>query len=127
MYLNRLTLIGFLGRDAEPKQTTGGTPYTLVSIATEESWKDRESGEWKKRIEWHRCICWGKLGEAEANLKKGAHIEIEGQLRSREYAKDGLTRKVWELRADSFLKLDRAHRAEPTEVEQAGEASDTPF
>ena len=91
--MNRLTLIGFLGQDAEQKFTRNGKPYTILSIATKRSWKD-DAGEWQSRTEWHRSVAYGKLGEFATTLKKGAHVQIEGELRSREYQKEGPTSHV---------------------------------
>jgi single-strand DNA-binding protein len=111
MFMNRLTLIGFLGQDAEQKFTRNGSPYTILSIATKRSWKD-EDGEWQSRTEWHRSVVYGRLGEFATTLRKGAHLQVEGELRSREYEKDGARHRVWECIADSILKLDRAERQE---------------
>jgi len=80
---NRITLIGFLGKDALTRSTTNGTTYSRFSIATNVSWKDRESGEYRTRTQWHACIVWTKLGEWAASLKKGAFVEVEGELRYR--------------------------------------------
>ena len=85
MYQNRATLIGFLGKDAEVKSTRKNASFTVLSLATKRSWKDRESGEYKSNTTWHRCIVWGKLGEFAATLTKGAHVQIEGEIRTREY------------------------------------------
>jgi single-strand DNA-binding protein len=60
-----------------------------LSVATKRSWKNAE-GEWESRTEWHRCVAFGKLGEFAANLKNGSHLQVEGELRSREYDKDGV-------------------------------------
>ena len=125
MYKNRITLIGFLGNDAEVKTFNTDQRVTILSLATQESWKDRESGEYVRRSEWHKVVCWGRLGEFAASLLKGAHLEIEGTLRSREYkptAKrqaDDKAVRVLEVRAESILKLDRAAKAEPGEIADA--------
>jgi single-strand DNA-binding protein len=111
MYLNRLTLIGFIGADAETKNGNNGSQFTVFSVATKRSWKNAQ-GEWEARTEWHRCLAPGKLGEFAANLKKGAHVEVEGELRSREYEKDGVTHRAFECHVESILKLDRAARQE---------------
>ncbi len=113
MYQNRLSLIGFLGKDGEQKFTPGGTPVTVLSLATKASWKSRESGEWESRTEWHRIVCWSKLSNFAASLKSGA-VQIEGELRSREYEKDGVTHRVWECKASRIAKLDRIERADDT-------------
>ncbi len=110
MTFNRLTLIGFLGQDAEQRFTANGLPYTSLSLATKHSWKD-PNGDWQSRTEWHRAVVWGeKFSEFAATLKNGAHVQVEGPLRSREYEKDGVTHRSFECKAESILKLDRAHR-----------------
>lgn len=111
MYLNRLTLIGFIGGDAETKTISNGSTLTSFSVATQRSWKNSE-GAWESRTEWHRCISFGKLADFAATLKKGAHVQVEGELRGREYEKDGSKHKVFECRLESILKLDRAERRE---------------
>ena len=125
MYQNRITLIGFLVRDAEVRNTRNNSSYTVLSLATKASWKDHD-GEWQSRTEWHRCIVWGKFGEFAATLTKGMHLQVEGELRSREYQREGASHRVWEIRAESILKLDRAERQdEPVPAE--AEPSDVPF
>ena len=72
MYLNRQTLIGFLGGNTEQRFTkTNHVPYTVLSIAIKTSWKDKQTGEYVSHSGWHRCIAWGKLGEWAAMLAKG--------------------------------------------------------
>jgi single-strand DNA-binding protein len=112
--MNRVTLIGFLGADAETKSTNGGD-LAILSLATKTSWKN-DAGEWESRTEWHRCVAFSGMAAAAANLKKGAHVLVEGELRSREYdrevavgsEKTAITQRIWEIRIDSILKLDRA-------------------
>jgi single-strand DNA-binding protein len=111
MYLNRLTLIGFIGADAEAKTSNRGSRFAVFSVATKRSWKNAQ-GSWESRSEWHHCLAFGKLGEFAVSLKKGAHVEVEGELRSREYEKDGVTHRVFECCVESILKLDRAARQE---------------
>ena len=126
MYQNRTTLIGFLGKGAEKRTTKTDVPYTVLSLATKDSWKDRE-GVWQSRTEWHRCIVWGaKFADFAAGLKKGAHLQVEGELRSREYQKDGATHRVFEIRTKSILKLARAQQ-QTEAVPQEAEPSDVPF
>jgi single-strand DNA-binding protein len=115
MYLNRLTLIGFIGADAERRTGNRGSQFTVFSVATKRSWKNAQ-GAWESRTEWHHCLAFGKLGEFAATLKKGAHVEVEGELRSREYEKDGVTHRSFECCAESILKLDRAARQDPTDT-----------
>jgi single-strand DNA-binding protein len=85
MYQNKVNLIGFLGGDAEVRNANNRS-FTTLSIATKSSYKDKKSGQYVAQTEWHRCVVFGKLAEFAATLTKGAHVQIEGQLRSRELA-----------------------------------------
>src|SRR5919108_34613 len=85
MYKNAVNLIGFIGKDAETKANQDdSTNFTVLSLATKESWKNKQTNQWESRTEWHRVLAFGKLGEFAATLAKGSHIEIERTLRSRE-------------------------------------------
>ena len=75
---NRMTLIRFLGQDAESRSTPNGNRYTRFSLATSVSWKENGNGEYKTRTEWHRVICWNKLADWAGNLHKGNYVEVEG-------------------------------------------------
>ena len=122
MYQNKVNLIGFLGSDAEVR-TVNNHSFTTLSLATKSSYKDK-SGQYVSHTEWHRCVVFGKLAEFASTLKKGAHVQIEGELRSRKYnsKKTNSEQTVWEIRVNSILKLDRA--AKSTEEEQ--EEDDAP-
>src|SRR3989442_66826 len=101
MYFKKKTLIGFFNRDAEAPTAMDGARYIVLTLATKDSWKD-QSGEWHSHTEWHRCIVWGtKFAEFAVGLKKGAYLQVEGELRSREYLKDGVTHRVHEIRTAS--------------------------
>ena len=127
MHLNRVTLIGFIGNDAE-KKFAGTTNIAVFSVATKASWKN-DSGSWESRTDWHRCVAFGKLAGFAGTLTKGAHVAIEGELRSREYDREvtvgaekaTITQRVWEIRVDTILKLDRAARGEVPVEPSAGE------
>jgi single-strand DNA-binding protein len=126
MYLNRLTLIGFLGNDGEAKTTASGKIFTQFSVATKTSWKDNQ-GEWQSRTEWHRVVVWGeKLATFAATLKKGAYVHLEGPLHSREYEKDGVQYRVWELKAEFILRLDRTERTQPAAAADEAPAAEEP-
>src|SRR5262244_1547209 len=86
MYLNRITLIGFLGSDAE-KKVSNATNIAVFSLATKTSWKN-DAGTWESRTEWHRCVAFGRLAEFAGSLTKGAHVAIEGELRGHEYHRE---------------------------------------
>src|ERR1700744_2366283 len=120
MYQNKVTLIGFLGSDAEVR-TNNDRSLTTLSLATKSSYK--KDGKYIEHTEWHRCVVFGKLGEFAATLKKGAHIQVEGELRSRKYdsTKTGTEVTVWEIRVNSILKLDRAQKAAAEDEEESTE------
>jgi single-strand DNA-binding protein len=111
MYMNQLTIIGFTGQDADVHYTANGTAVTTFSVATKESWKN-DKAEWQSRTDWHRVVTFGKLAEYTRTLPKGTHVMVQGSLRSREYESDGVQRRIFELRADTVAKLDRAERRE---------------
>src|SRR2546427_1366588 len=111
MYMNQLTIIGFTGQDADFHYTPNGTAITTLSLATKESWKN-DKDEWQSRTDWHRVLAFRKLAEYAKTLVKGSHLMVQGSLRSREYEKDGVKHRVFELRADAIAKLDRAERKE---------------
>jgi single-strand DNA-binding protein len=117
MYQNKVTLIGFLGSDAEVRSNDNRS-FTTLSLATKSSYK--KDGKYISHTEWHRCVVFGKLSEFAGTLKKGAHIQVEGELRSREYdsKKTESKLRVWEVKVDSILKLDRAEKSAPEESEQ---------
>jgi single-strand DNA-binding protein len=82
----------------------------------------KQCGEYVSHTEWHRAIVWGKLAEYAKTLTKGSHLQIEGELRSREYQdkkKGNAKRRVWEIRVDSILKLDRADKASADDLPTA--------
>ena len=117
MYQNRITLIGFLGQDAST-HTANNSSFTVLSLATNSSYKDKKTGEYNGHTEWHRCIVWGRLSDYAKTLMKGALLAVEGELRSRERTdkKSGQKERVWEVRVTSILKLDRAEKAGPEET-----------
>ena len=116
MYQNKVTLIGFLGSDAEVRSNDNRS-FTTLSLATKSSYK--KDGKYISHTEWHRCVVFGKLSEFVGTLRKGAHIQVEGELRSREYdsKKTDSKLRIWEIRVDSILKLDRAEKSAPEEGE----------
>lgn len=89
--VNKVILIGNLGRDPEVKSFQSGGRVCNLSIATSENWRDKASGERRERTEWHRVVIFNEnlVGVAERFLKKGSKVYIEGQLETRKYEKDG--------------------------------------
>ena len=100
--VNKVTVMGVLGRDPETKQFPNGGSMTTFSVATTEFWKDKTTGERKEATEWHRISTNGRLAEiASKYLKKGGKVYIEGSLRTRKWKdQSGADREVTEIRAD---------------------------
>ncbi len=104
--LNKVQLIGNLGKDPELKYTSAGVAVATFSIATSDSWKDQE-GNTQERTEWHNIVAWRKLAEICGEwLKKGKRVYIEGKLQTRSYEKDGVKRYNTEIVADQLIMLD---------------------
>jgi single-strand DNA-binding protein len=105
--VNKVTLIGRLGRDPELKYTASGTAYCRFSIATDDSWTDKSSGERQERTEWHNIVAWDRLAEICGQyLTKGKMIYLEGQIQSRKYEdKDGNQRMAFDIRARDMVML----------------------
>lgn len=105
--INKVTLIGRLGRDPELKYTTGGTAYCRFSIATDDSWVDKNSGERQERTEWHNVVAWQRLAEICGQyLAKGRQVYIEGSIQSREWEdQDKNKRTSYDIRARDVVLL----------------------
>lgn len=107
--VNKVLLIGNLGRDAEVRYTTGGTAVANFTMATTDRWNDPATGEKKERTEWHRIVVWGKQAEiAGEYLRKGRQVYVEGSLQTREWTdRDGNKKYTTEIRAQRFQMLGR--------------------
>ncbi|MFN9028789.1 MAG: single-stranded DNA-binding protein [Betaproteobacteria bacterium] len=105
--INKVILIGNLGRDPETRYTADGAAITNVSIATTDSWKDKASGEKKEVTEWHRVVFFDRLAEVAGEyLRKGSQIYVEGRLQTRKWTdKEGQERYTTEIRADRMQML----------------------
>ncbi|MDR1529360.1 MAG: single-stranded DNA-binding protein [Burkholderiales bacterium] len=105
--VNKVILIGNLGRDPEMRYTTGGDAVANFSIATTDQWKDKSSGEKKESTEWHRIVLFGRTAEiAGEYLKKGRPVYIEGRLQTRKWTdKDGNDRYTTEIIGDRMQLL----------------------
>ncbi len=102
--VNRVTLIGHLGKDAETKFIPSGAACTRFSIATSRRWKDKSSDEWKEETDWHNIVLW--RSENLANyLQKGKQVYVEGRLQTRSYEKDGQKVYATEVVADEVILL----------------------
>jgi single-strand DNA-binding protein len=139
MNLNQLTIIGFIGRNAETKQLSNGTTITKFSVATTKSWKD-EKGEWKERTQWHNVLAYGPgFAQMAPRLVKGAHVFAQGELSTREYehtiaipngkksVEHVIQQLAVELKADTIRILDRTGNSEPSEATQTVTEDDVPL
>jgi len=130
--VNRVTLVGRLGRDPETKFTAAGQAVANFSIATDETYKDK-TGARQKRTEWHRIIVWGKQAEiAQQYLKKGALIFVEGRIQSREWEKDGEKHRSFEIVSSNFRMLEAKKNGAQAGQTEPGESieitdEDIPF
>ena len=105
--INKVILIGTLGRDPEMRYLPNGNAVCSVSIATDEGYKDRNTGQQVDKTEWHRVEAFGRLAEIMGDyLKKGSKIYVEGKLRTDEYEKDGIKRYSTKIIANEMTMLD---------------------
>ena len=105
--VNKVFLVGNLGRDAELRHTAGGTAVSNFSIATTDNWTDKSSGQRQERTEWHRIVVWGRQAESlQPYLNKGKQICVEGRLQTREWNdRDGNKKYTTEVVADRITLL----------------------
>ena len=105
--VNKVIIVGNLGRDPETRYMPSGDAMTSITVATTDTWKDKATGEKKEQTEWHRISFFGKLAEiAGQYLKKGSQVYIEGSLRTRKYTdKDGVEKYATDIRADTMQML----------------------
>jgi single-strand DNA-binding protein len=105
--VNKVIIVGNLGRDPETRYMPSGDAVTNITVATTDRYKDKQSGEMKEATEWHRISFFGKLAEiAGQYLKKGSQVYVEGSLRTRKYTdKDGVEKYATEIRADTMQML----------------------
>ena len=125
--VNKVILVGNLGRDAEMRYTPSGTAVLNFSMATTDRWTD-PSGEKKERTEWHRIVVWGKQAEVLHDyLKKGRQIYLEGSLQTREWTdREGGKRTTTEVRAQRIQLLGRADDRQPVAAHAPAETAAEP-
>ena len=105
--VNKVILVGNLGRDPELKYTPSGTAVCSVSLATTRNWKD-QNGTWQDKTEWHRVKIWSKPAERAAELlKKGSQVYIEGRIEYREWEQDGQKKYMTEIICDRYYLLGK--------------------
>jgi single-strand DNA-binding protein len=149
--INKVILVGYLGKDPIIRRTESGIPVATFSIATNESYKDKD-GNWQEKTEWHNIVLWRMAAEsAEKRLKKGSLVYIEGKLTTRSYQQDNITKYTTEVVGDTVRLLEKRENSgsyqnvpppdEPpvsgktyttpntgsNPIESVGEADDLPF
>lgn len=139
--INKVILIGNLGKDPDVRRLENGTAVGRMTVATNENYKDKD-GVWQKQTEWHNVVVWRELAErAETSFKKGMLVFIEGKLTTRKYAdKDGQERYATEVVANTCKLLEKAEhatngtppqaehqQAPPIQEAQPAEVDDLPF
>ena len=104
--VNKVIVVGNLGRDPEIKTFPSGDKVANVTIATTDRWKDKQTGEMKEATEWHRVVFNGKLADVVGQyLRKGSQVYVEGSLKTRSWEKDGVKQYATEIRADQMQML----------------------
>jgi single-strand DNA-binding protein len=137
MYLNSITLIGFVGSDPELRQSrSNGSKFTTLSVATQRSWKN-DQDEWVSKTEWHRVSVFRpRLAEFVAeNVRKGSHVLVEGSLMSSTYERPAgngkkaaaATITAWSIRADIVRKLDRGEVEPETAAQPVPKSGESPI
>ena len=123
--INKVILFGNLGKDPETRYMPSGGAVANLAIATSESWKDKNTGEMQERTEWHRVVCFNRLGEiAGEYLRKGSKVYIEGSLRTRKWqGQDGQDRYTTEIVANEMQMLDSRGGGGSSEYAGAGAGS----
>ena len=136
--MNKVMLIGNVGRDPEVKITTTGTKKVSFSLATSQKYKDA-SGEYKEKTQWHNIVCWGKLGDLiEKMVFKGSSLFIEGELSHRKWEdKNGIQKTITEINGNNFQilgarttneqKRDQNQSSTQDDYNSVDEDNDLPF
>jgi single-strand DNA-binding protein len=119
--INKVIIIGNLGQDPETRYMPNGDAVCNISVATSESWKDKQTGEAKEKTEWHRIVMFRGLGETAGQyLKKGSKVYLEGKLQTRKYDKDGQTHYSTEIIADKLEFLSPKSESQHNHGQQEG-------
>ena len=118
--INKVILIGNLGADPEIRYTQNSTAIANLSIATSETWKDKQTGEPREQTEWHRCVAYRRLAEiAGEYLKKGSKVYVEGRLQTRKWqGQDGVERYTTEIVINEMQMLDGGGGSRPQNQSQ---------
>ena len=130
--VNKVILLGHLGKDAETRYTPAGTPVTNFSLATNRRWKDQQTGDWKEETDWHNIVVW-KAENLAPHLQKGKQIYLEGRLQTRSWEdKDGNKRYTTEVVAEAVSVIllggmgGRSEAPPPTDADAGPSAGPVP-
>lgn len=119
--VNKVILLGNIGRDPEVRYMPNGDAVTNFSVATSESWKDKSTGEKREATEWHNCVAFRRLGEiAGTYLKKGSKVYVEGKLKTETYEKDGSKRYSTKIIVDEIQMLGARDGAADSSASDSG-------
>jgi len=122
--VNKVILVGRLGKDPEVRHLESGTAVANFPVATSETYKDRNTGERREQTEWHNVVLWRGLAEiAEKYLNKGDMVYIEGKLRTRSWEKEGITRYTTEVVADNMTMLGGSGGSQSQDYSSSGAQS----
>ena len=117
--VNKVTLLGNIGKDLDYKVTPSGIPLCKFSVATSESYKDKTTDEWKSNTEWHNVECWRGIAEtANKHLKKGSKVYIEGKLKTDQYEKDGVTQYRTKVVATELVLIEKSNANQNQQVSE---------
>ena len=121
--INKVILVGNVGQEPETRYMPNGGAVTNLSLATSESWKDKNTGEQQERTEWHRVVFYQRLAEIVAEyVKKGSKLYVEGSLRTRSWEQDGVKRYATEIIASEMQMLDgRSGEQEPRQSDRGSQ------
>ena len=123
--VNKVILVGNVGNDPEVRYMPNGNAVANISIATSDSWKDRNTGEQQERTEWHRVVFFNRLAEiVEQYVKKGTKLYLEGRLQTRSYEQDGVKKYSTEIVANEMQMLDS--RGATGSNQEFGDQSNSP-
>lgn len=120
--LNKVMIIGNLGRDPEVTYTQAGVAICTIAVATSETWKDKNTGEKREKTEWHRIKFFAQQAETIAKYtSKGSQLYVEGRLQTSQYEKDGITRYSTDIMANNFQFLGGGRGEEQSPAQQGGQ------
>ena len=124
--MNKVFLIGAVGRDPEVRYTPNGTAVVTFSLATNVKYRDKNTGETKENVNWHNCVGFGKTGEfIEQYVRKGSKLHIEGSIDYQEYEKDGIKRSVAKITVRDFNLLSSVEGHQTNSTHQKNTADTT--